>query len=84
MWTFYVLVFVGVIKLRITQPDMVRPYRCPGYPIVPIIAIIGGAMVVILSLVNDFRNNVIGLIVTILGLPVYFYLKNKKAKKSVA
>lgn len=78
MWMFYVLVFAGVMKLRKTQPELNRPYKCPLYPIIPIISIIGGAGVVLLSLSNDFKNNVIGIAITLLGLPVYYLVKNMK------
>ncbi len=38
IWLFYTLVFVAVIKLRKTEPDLKRPYRVPGYPFVPLVA----------------------------------------------
>ncbi len=47
VWSFYILTFLGVMKLRKTQPDLNRPYKVPLYPIIPIIAIAGGLFVVI-------------------------------------
>jgi APA family basic amino acid/polyamine antiporter len=41
-WVFYILSFVAVIILRKTQPNLNRPYKVPLYPIIPILAILGG------------------------------------------
>ncbi|MCT4562927.1 MAG: amino acid permease [Maledivibacter sp.] len=76
-WIFYIVVFLAVIKLRITQPELNRPYRVPLYPIIPIIAIVGGAAVVFMALKSDFSNNVMGIVITLLGLPVYYVIRNK-------
>lgn len=82
MWSFYVLVFLAVIHLRKTKPSLERPYKVPLYPVIPIIAILGGIAVVVLSLRNDFINNVTGIFITLLGLPVYFILKRSKKAKN--
>ena len=34
IWSFYVLTFIGVIKLRKSQPDLYRPYKVPMYPVI--------------------------------------------------
>ena len=47
IWSFYVLTFIGVIKLRKSQPDLYRPYKVPMYPVIPCIAIAGGLFVVL-------------------------------------
>lgn len=80
MWTFYVLVFLGVMRLRKTAPELNRPYKVPFYPVIPIIAILGGIAVVVLSLVNDFSNNVTGIVITLAGLPVYYFVQRYKKK----
>ena len=51
VWSFYVLTFVGVIKLRKTQPNLHRPYKVPLYPIIPITAILGGIIRCIKSII---------------------------------
>ncbi len=47
VWSFYVLTFIGVIKLRKDQPNLHRPYKVPLYPIIPMIAIACGLFVVL-------------------------------------
>ena len=80
VWIFYIMTFFGVIKLRKDQPDLVRPYKIPLYPITPAIAIIGGTYVVINTLITQPVNAISGLVITALGLPVYSYMKKKNAQ----
>ena len=82
IWAFYTLTFIGVIKLRKTQPDLERPYKVPFYPVIPIISICSGLFVVIDQLfLAGMKSSMIslgGVIITLIGLPVYsFMTKNK-------
>lgn len=77
IWVFYVMAFIAVIKLRKTQPDLHRPYKVPFYPYIPIIAIIGGLFILICTLFTEFVTTIIGIVVTAIGIPIYFYLKKK-------
>ncbi|HIY92822.1 APC family permease [Companilactobacillus sp. HBUAS56275] len=77
IWVFYVMAFVAVIKLRHTQPELERPYKVPLYPIIPIIAILGGAFILVCTLLTEFLTTIIGICVTAIGVPIYFYLKKK-------
>lgn len=79
VWVFYVLTFIGVIILRKTKPDLYRPYKVPGYPVIPIIAILGGTFVVINQLITAPLISLGGIIITIIGLPIYAYM-NKKSR----
>ena len=83
VWAFYTLTFIGVIKLRKDQPNLHRPYRVPLYPIVPMIAIACGVFVVVNQLfLSGMTNTMIslgGLVITLLGLPVYSYMNKNKA-----
>ena len=79
VWVFYVLTFIGVIILRKTKPDLYRPYKVPGYPVIPIIAILGGTFVVINQLITAPFISLGGIIITIIGLPIYAYM-NKKSR----
>lgn len=79
-WLFYVLTFIGVIRLRKTQPDTPRSYKVPLYPVIPLIAIISGSFVLInLLLFSGWGPRLVAfgsLGITALGLPIY--LMNKK------
>ena len=84
VWSFYVLTFIGVIKLRKTQPDLKRPYKVPFYPVIPIISICSGLFVVIDQLfLAGMKSSMIslgGVIVTLIGLPVYAIMTKKNSE----
>ncbi len=82
IWIFYTMLFIGVIKLRKTKPQMARPYKVPLYPIIPIVAIIGGAFVVVSTLITQPKNSIIGLIITLVGLPVYEYMNKRSSNQN--
>lgn len=78
IWLFYTLVFVAVIKLRKTEPDLKRPYRVPGYPFVPLVAILGGVFIIGMTLATEFKLAMIGVIATLAGLPLYYFMKKRQ------
>lgn len=82
IWIFYSLIFIGVFKLRKERPEMNRPYKVIGYPIIPFIAILGGAFVIINQLfMSGAKTSFIalgGIIITLMGIPLYSYMVKKK------
>ena len=77
IWMFYTLVFVAVIKLRHTEPELARPYKGPLYPVIPIIAILGGVFILVMTLLSNFWLAMTGIGLTLIGLPVYFWMQHK-------
>lgn len=73
--------FVAVIILRKREPNMERPYKVPLYPIIPLIAILAGSFVLINTLFTQFILAIIGILITALGIPVYYYKKKQKQHK---
>ena len=71
IWPFYALGVAAIYRLRAARPDLPRPYRAIGYPVVPAIFIASVAAFVINSLMNDTTNSVITFAVILAGLPVY-------------
>ena len=80
LWNFYVMTFIAVMVLRKKQPDLVRPYKVPLYTVVPLIAIVGGLYIIINTMITQPLNAGLGLLLTVLGLPIYFIMKNKVVK----
>ncbi|WP_412988404.1 APC family permease [Pediococcus siamensis] len=82
MWFFSLLLFIAVFVLRRREPELHRPYLVPGYPIIPIFAILGGVFILITTVITQFELAMIGTGVTLLGIPVYYltnlYYTNKK------
>ena len=77
-WIFNVLAFVGVIKFRKDCPDIERPYRVPLYPFVPIVAIIGGIVVLVSALITQTVLALTGLALTGSGMIVYYFVKRNE------
>jgi basic amino acid/polyamine antiporter, APA family len=75
---FYILTIGGLFRLRRTRPDLPRPYRAVGYPVLPALYILVAAVIEILLLVNKPAFTVRGLIIVLLGVPVYFLWRGKK------
>jgi APA family basic amino acid/polyamine antiporter len=90
VWLFNLMLVAGVIILRKRMPHAERPYKVWGYPYVPVIVIIFNAFYLVITLYNDIRNyntgksatinSVIGLALTAIGIPLYFYFRRKYKK----
>lgn len=80
IWVFYVLTFIGVIMLRKSKPNLNRPYRVPLYPIIPLVAILGGGFVVINQLLTSPIISLGGIVITIIGFPIYKYRIKKNSQ----
>src|SRR5580704_12219530 len=69
---FYILTIGGLFRLRRTRPDMDRPYRAVGYPLLPALYMLVAGVIEVLLLWNKPTFTVRGLILVLLGVPVYF------------
>jgi APA family basic amino acid/polyamine antiporter len=74
---FYVLTIAAVIRLRRKRPDMERPFRAPGYPLIPLIYIVGGTVVLVALFVFRPATTWPGLLIVLCGLPVYLVNKRR-------
>jgi len=79
---FYILTIAGVFRLRQTRPELPRPYRTVGYPVVPAFYILGAATVLIMLFLYRPDSTWPGLVIVILGAVVYAFLK-RGGKKSL-
>ena len=78
----YGMATASVIVLRFKRPDLVRPYRTLGYPIVPIAFVLAIVCLVASTLLNSPRESLMGLVLICLGLPFYFYWKRSGSHKA--
>jgi APA family basic amino acid/polyamine antiporter len=78
---FYVLTTVGLFLLRAQRPDAERPYRAVGYPVLPALYILLAAVTaVILLIAPKTRTEALsGLVLVLIGIPVYFIWRRVKA-----
>ncbi|ARQ06097.1 APC family permease [Macrococcoides canis] len=71
IWAFYVMAFYAVFVLRKRERELERPYKVPLYPVIPAIAIIAGVFVMINTLFTQPVLAIVGIIITLLGIPIY-------------
>jgi len=71
VWPFLALAVAGVLVLRRTRPELARPYRTPWSPLVPLVFIAGTLWVVGSALVARPATTLGGIVLTLIGLPVY-------------
>jgi APA family basic amino acid/polyamine antiporter len=74
---FYILTIAGVFRLRHTRPDADRPYRAFGYPVVPALYIMGASVILIVLFAYRPATTWPGLLIVLLGLPVYYAWRGK-------
>src|SRR5258705_374179 len=70
-WIFYGLAVVALFRLRRTEPDMPRPYRCWGYPWVPGLFVFGALALTLNIWLERPGRSSIGLLLMVAGLPGY-------------
>jgi APA family basic amino acid/polyamine antiporter len=78
----YVLTVGAVFVLRRTQPDRPRPYRCFGYPWLPILYILVAGGFVVSTLLTKPRESLEGLGLAAIGVPLYVYWQRRKAGRA--
>ncbi|MCL4852651.1 MAG: amino acid permease [Bryobacteraceae bacterium] len=76
-WILYAMAAAAVIVLRKKRPELERPYRTIGYPVVPVLFVTGAAFVLISTLRNSPRESLMGLALIAAGIPFYFVWKRK-------
>ncbi|MEP6573665.1 MAG: amino acid permease [Gemmatimonadota bacterium] len=72
IWPFYALAVAAVFVFRRTRPDLVRPYKAWGYPIIPILFLVASVAMVLNALWTDPFNTGITLGITLVGIPAYY------------
>ena len=76
---FYILTIIGIFILRKKRPELDRPYKAFGYPVLPAIYILMGTCFCVLLIIYKPNFTWPGLIITLLGVPLYYLaLRNQK------
>lgn len=74
---FYILTVLGVFILRKKRPDAVRPYKAFGYPLLPALYILLASGICVSLLVYRGSTSWPGVLIVLLGIPVYFFTRGK-------
>jgi APA family basic amino acid/polyamine antiporter len=76
---FYILTIAGIFRLRRTRPELPRPYKAFGYPVLPLLYIVSASVICVALLVYKPLYTWPGLIIVLFGIPVYYAVWRKKA-----
>ncbi len=82
-WLFYALNAGSVVLLRIREPRRARPFRTPGFPIVPILFVIVALLLLVNTVYTTFWPSLLGLVMTALGAIVFIAFYRGKARPLV-
>jgi len=69
-WLFYMLTATTVFVYRRKRPELARPYRVWGYPVLPAVFIVSAAAVLVSSYLDNLKGSLLGTALILLGLPV--------------
>jgi len=72
---FYALTIAGIFSLRAKRPDLERPYRAFGYPVVPALYVVAAVAIMFVLLLYQTKTAGAGLVIVLLGVPVYLWLR---------
>lgn len=75
---FYILTIAGIFRLRRTRPELPRPYKAFGYPVLPLLYIVSASIICVALLVYKPLYTWPGLCIVLLGIPVYYVVWRKK------
>jgi APA family basic amino acid/polyamine antiporter len=76
---FYILTISGLFVLRKKRPDMERPYKAFGYPVIPAIYIVLASLVALNMLIYQTQFSLYGLIIILTGIPIYYFFSRRPA-----
>jgi APA family basic amino acid/polyamine antiporter len=79
---FFTITILAIFILRVKKPDIPRPYKAFGYPVIPAIYILTTSFIMVILLIYKPNYTFPGLIIVLLGIPVYYFWK-KFSRNSV-
>jgi APA family basic amino acid/polyamine antiporter len=77
---FNTLTVAAVFMLRAREPELPRPYRSWGYPLLPAVFILTSLFFLVFILKGDPRNSGLGLLLAALGLPAYAFFRRRQSR----
>jgi basic amino acid/polyamine antiporter, APA family len=78
-WLFYMIAASTIFVFRVREPDVVRPYKTWGYPIVPALFIVAAAVLLYYTFTDNLRNSFAGVVIILAGIPVYWYFAKRRS-----
>jgi len=82
-WMFYALGGLAIFVYRRREPNAVRPFRTPGYPLTPLLFVASAVTIVLNTIVSQPGRAALGLLPMLVGVPAYYVWRSRKAVAAV-
>ncbi len=79
---FFAITILAIFVLRVKRPDIPRPYKAFGYPVIPALYILATVIIMVVLLIYKPKYTFPGLIIVLLGVPVYYLWKNYSGRQN--
>lgn len=80
-WPFYALAVIGVMVLRRRKPDLERPYRVPGYPLLPVIFALAAVGIAVTAITKSPMRSLCGIGLILAGVPLFLFFTRSERQK---
>jgi APA family basic amino acid/polyamine antiporter len=77
-WLFYMLTATTIFVYRKRRPEALRPYRLWGYPLLPLIFVLGAGAVLYSSFTGNLKGSLVGSLLILAGLPVFEWIRRRR------
>jgi len=77
-WLFYMLTASTIFVFRRRDPNVPRPYRVWGYPVVPLLFVLASGLLLYFTFVDNVRNSLLGCLVILAGVPVFYAFAHRR------
>jgi APA family basic amino acid/polyamine antiporter len=81
-WLFYMVAASTIFVFRKREPDLARPYRTAGYPLVPALFIGTAFVLLCYTFASNLRDSIGGVVVILLGVPVYLWFARQRRQEA--
>ncbi|NLN30144.1 MAG: amino acid permease, partial [Bacteroidales bacterium] len=79
---FFAITILAIFVLRVKRPDIPRPYKAFGYPVIPAVYILATVLIMVILLIYKPKYTFPGLIIVLLGVPVYYLWKKYSGRQN--
>jgi len=77
-WLFYMLAASTIFVFRKRDPQLSRPYRAWGYPLVPLLFVFAAAVLLYYTFADNLVDSALGCLVIVAGIPVFRFYAHKR------
>jgi basic amino acid/polyamine antiporter, APA family len=77
-WLFYMITASSVFVFRRREPNLERPYRVPGYPVVPALFVLASVALLYYTFTDNLKSSVGGCLVILAGIPVFYFFARRR------